>query len=534
MKLRHGFTLLEMIIVIAIIGFIMMAMATYLKKIADNRIRQATTNAVAEEVLSFNNFIQSHYLDIYSDDDNKIKQLINPLYDEDKESIYSQRNTNHLNDPIEKNNFITWVSEKNKELDRKYFIDKRCAKSESEISIGVNLVNDFLKCSLDDMLKNSEFILERVDLVGNRVNRDITRVDYFFTYLPSDIQKNPAEFETYTGNFIESFNQHGLNYDQATIIKRNTKSPADWELVKSKSENTALQLGDSINQLTDFQKNTVYGIRFSFYMNEGVYLKSDGSVAAEKLCWSEKNKALGPCIKPFDNKKNQLMIISGDTDKNNHAPGLCWSKNENKSVSCLGMKKDSTLDDPQLRLTEVSEDGSEKTGTLIAKMIMEEQFLKKGNDGKYKYENEYRTPVQVVYLNFTGENPPTDNPNNNGDNDGHIIFKQQECPVHPSDKNMRLYPRLTAVLSSFVSTMDESGKFEKIDLSSQSTARHNSGLSNIGMMGNIVLQVNKKNQDWVITSSTSSSNGRDFKSYINPKSLSIVALMWCDSTPQND
>lgn len=521
-----------MIIVITVIGFIMIATAGYLNKVADNKKRQVTTNAVAAEIFNFNNFVQSHYLNVDGEDNSK--QIINPLYDEDKKTVYNQRNANHLNDPIEKGNFLTWMSGNNQEQDRRYFIDKRCVAKESDISLGIDLAQGFLKCKMDDSLKNSEFFLERIDLIGNSVNRDITRVDYFFAYIPSDTQNNPAEFEKYTGNFIESFNQRGLDYDQANVIKRSTQSPSDWELVKSNTGNTGLQLGESINQIAEFKKNIVYGIRFSFYMNEGVYLKSDGSVAAEKLCWSEKNKALGPCIKPLDNEKNKLMIVSGDTNKDNQAPGLCWSKNENKSVSCLGMIKESSSHDPRLHLTEVSEDGSEKTGTLIAKMIIEDQFLKQGKNGEYEYENEYRTPVQVAYLNFTGENQPADTPSDKESEDGRIMFKQQECPAHPLDKNTKLYPRLTAGVSSFVSEMDESGKFKNVNLSSQSGARKNTELSNIGMMGNVVLQVNKDSQNWFITASTSSSNGKDFKSYINPKSLSIVALMWCDSTPQDD
>ncbi|WP_272581103.1 type II secretion system protein [Providencia sp. PROV266] len=540
MKLNRGFTLLEMIIVISIIGLVMLAAAHYLKKMADEKKRQITTDGIVSEMFNFNHFVQSHYIEIENNETGELNQILNPLYDKNNNSIYSKRNTNNVNVNISKENYLNWASENNQEQDRNYFIDKRCIKNTTEISSGMSMTQDFLKCTLDSSIKTSEFSLERVDMIGNANNRDITRIDYFLTYTPFDGQKEAAEFETYTSNFINSFNQKALAYDQASIIERNTKSPADWELMKTTGTDVALQLGESITQLDQFKKNKTYGIRFSFYMNEGVYLKSDGSVSAEKLCWSEKTKALGPCLKPYntaDDQKNKLVLVSGALDKNEQAPGLCWSKNENKIVSCLGMKKESSLDDPSLYLTEFSEDGTEKAGTLIAKVITENQYLNKSKQtGKYEYVDEYRTPVEVVYLDFTGQRPPVETSYEAdpfGDEDN-IVFKQQECPIHPKDKSKKLYPRLAASISSIVAIQDSSGKFEGVDLSTPSQSRKNTRLENQGVMGNIIIQVNKNNENWVISASTSASNGKDINNYISPKSLSIIAMMWCSSMPQDD
>ncbi|MEY1581214.1 type II secretion system protein [Providencia manganoxydans] len=145
MKLNRGFTLLEMIIVISIIGLVMLAAAHYLKKMADEKKRQITTDGIVSEMFNFNHFVQSHYIEIENNETGELNQILNPLYDKNNNSIYSKRNTNNVNGNISKENYLNWASENNQEQDRNYFIDNKMYKKYNRNILGYEYDSGFFK-----------------------------------------------------------------------------------------------------------------------------------------------------------------------------------------------------------------------------------------------------------------------------------------------------------------------------------------------------------------------------------------------------
>lgn len=534
MKPNRGFTLLELIIVIAIIGIMSATLARYLTKIADENYRQTVSDSIVNEISNFYRFVNYYYLPVYDDKDNIVNKL-NPLYDKEytPSLTYGGRVSNYLTDDIDNINMQFWDDKNGSYINRSIYTNNNCKKKDEndDNRLTFNTVDDFLSCDIDPIISKSEFTIERIDLQGNKENRDIFRVDVFLAYHPN-IANNIMGFEDYTKSFIASFNKKGLIYDSASLLSRPKNSTLDkWELMRvdNAEKSKIIELGDTVSYISKFSKNRDYGIRFSFYtdmqkIKDKDLLKADGSVFAEKLCWSEKEKEIGPCISPYNNeidKNNNLLITSGEKDKKEKAPALCWSKDEKRLVHCLGMAKDEKGDDSLVYLTTITDNDKKSTGTLVSNIIMHDEKTL-----------EYYTPVRAEYLNFSGVKVRQAGYVGEYDKEeGNIVLPQQECPFNPLGNKSKLYPRLSVSISSFVGFKNKTNDVSGMDLSKQNENRKAESYD-YGLTGSVILQVNQKNNNWYITSTASTSDSLKSDVYTNPKSVSIIAFAWCSSTPQ--
>ncbi|EGO8103284.1 prepilin-type N-terminal cleavage/methylation domain-containing protein, partial [Escherichia coli] len=79
MKMR-GFTLLEMIITLAIMGVGMISVIKYKEKEADEARRQIISDALISEVAGIVDFVAEEQISVV--ENNKEKEITNPLYDQ--------------------------------------------------------------------------------------------------------------------------------------------------------------------------------------------------------------------------------------------------------------------------------------------------------------------------------------------------------------------------------------------------------------------------------------------------------------------
>lgn len=86
-KGNSGFSLLEVIIVLALIGMMLVMLANYKKKQIDEAGRQITANAIVQEMYGFLKFVNEDEVAM----DNSAKPLTNPLYTKDKSNIDSYK-----------------------------------------------------------------------------------------------------------------------------------------------------------------------------------------------------------------------------------------------------------------------------------------------------------------------------------------------------------------------------------------------------------------------------------------------------------
>ncbi|HDN2513624.1 TPA: prepilin-type N-terminal cleavage/methylation domain-containing protein [Providencia rettgeri] len=525
-----GYSLFEVIVALGIIGVIMIPLSRFMINQIENNHRQHISDAIVDEIYRFIDFINNDEME--KKDNNFIR---NPLFQKEQKNIaYSKRTSNYkIEDAITTDGkHFNWGTGENS--DRNLFIDETCKGS----LLGISLKKEFLKCTMDALLvEHPEFSIERVDLVGDEVKKTIERVDFIILYHPIE-DKQGLYIESFYGNFSEAFKNKFLYLTQASFVKRNhSMTNAGWELIKVDNEN--LQFGNLASHAELVKSSSFdYGLRLSFNVKAGKFLRADGSVNADKLCWNTKTNQYGPCLKAKD--ENTLVLTSGKTDNEEKSPTLCWDRENKTQTTCLALKKQDPkfpitdaqyLPESNFMLTDTDSKGNEVTGTLVANVIIEDSYYE-GN----KLIKEYRTVPEVSYHNFTGNNDKKmiveeDYVGDDVNEEGKIIFPIKKCPVV---QNVRLWPRLTVAVSSMMPVVYQNDKKLDIDLSKEYSTRKNK-ITNVGLAAGVVLQprntvINGKNV-WMISASLGVNNPAlaESKTYVNPKSLSIMAVEWCSS-----
>ncbi|EAR5683934.1 type II secretion system protein [Salmonella enterica] len=524
---NRGSILIEVLIAIAIIGMVMLTAAEYARKEIDKAHRQNISDIIVTEISSFLSFVNHYELEIYKADGTKEKR-INPLYDiplpgtpDSRPDYYKNRLQTKMEDDLNNSlsSFINWekYTPGGTSTERNYFIDSTCGGTGANsppvnMTSGMNFTDHFLSC--ERKWENSEFDIDRVDLIGDQDKGSINRVDFFLAF--NEITENNGfEIFNYVTNLERAFDNAGYFVQSAYLISRNKGgSPQNWELVKNGTGTPPPRVDvmkpDGYDFLSRLSRNLQYGIRFSMKA-DGMNLRADGSVNADKLCWN-----------PVDN-----------------AP-----------VICIASNKYSTHDDPMLSAT-VSP--AQEPASLSVKELIFNNGVGTNPDGTTY--NKYSTVPVIDYVSFTGENKgkikvPNDYSANVDNEEGFIRRDIQVCPLNPEgDGNVpgnpkRLYPRMAVALSSFVaeSLVDNSKTSLDSDLSKLKSNRNNLSLlkgQEIEQIKGIVIQVNqstinKPSGEWFISASTGLKND-DTGAYniINPKSLSLLVTTWCSTEAQD-
>lgn len=225
----RGFSLLEVIFVLAFLGIILAAAATYARKIIDEKARQSAADAVAQEVYGVLQFVNADSVETFRSNDlndaNKRvrKKVTNPLYqlpgtlvypdakkDEPEFNLKGLENNPiwlaHPHDttsldatgdsvsPYIARNYSTAVTSPiSNEIDitdggkvryshslkwspfiwgldsvRNYFTDSGCQGGATGTGNLTYFNQQFLSCSENPVLKNGEIDISRVDLVNDR------------------------------------------------------------------------------------------------------------------------------------------------------------------------------------------------------------------------------------------------------------------------------------------------------------------------------------------------------------------------------
>lgn len=525
---KRGLALLEVIIAIAILGLVMLAAADYVRKETEKAYRQNLSDIIVNEITSFLSFVNKYELEVYKADGTTEKK-INPLYNvplpgspDTRPDYYKNRLVKNMEDDLDNNqsNFINWGKYTSGVLgsERNFFLDRACGGTGSNSipvseTSGMKFVDQYLSC--ERKWEKSVFDIDRVDLIGDQKKGSIDRVDFFLAFNELT-QDNGFELFNYVSNLEKAFDKAGYLVASAYLISRNKGGgPQNWELVKTGSgapgsRVDAMKPG-GYDFLSVLPRNRQYGIRLSMKA-DGMNLKADGSVNAEKLCWD-----------PVDN-----------------AP-----------VICIASNKYSTHDDPMISAT-VSP-GGEPASLSVKELIFSNGVGTRPDGTKY---NKYSTVPVIEYVSFTGENKSDikvgDNYSANViDEMGFIRRDIQTCPLNPEGDGTGnpqiMYPRMAVALSSFVaeSLAEDTKNSLESDLTYLKSNRDKLSLLNgqrIDQIKGIVIQVNqtkvnKPSGEWLISASTGLKNdGIGSYNIINPRSLSLLVTTWCsteeqDSTP---
>ncbi|EAQ6365517.1 hypothetical protein ACLH9T_004901 [Salmonella enterica] len=585
----RGFSLLEIIFVLAFIGIILATVATYARKFIDEKTRQSAADAVAQDIYGILQFVNAD--SITASVNNKTKNIINPLYQQPGDSVsdsdkdikgiknnpvwlihpgsstdaasptvspyiartWSTGITAPVSNNINMNGFYSHSLKWSQAVwgansVRNYFTDSVCQSPGTTSSTTVYFNQQFLSCHENPVLHNSEIAISRIDLDSDKgtesrpddpnktVSVGIDRVDVYISFTPVD--GNPARIEQFITPLMTAFRVKKIipDTDAAYLVESLTGTDNGWTLLNKTTgqpagpstdkKRTDLATISDLPVLVDkLQKGRIYAIRFTFD-GKGDYLRTDGLNSAEIVCWNTKDSKAGPCLAAPS--QDSLVLKRRDN------PEELASLQVNSVVSTISHVSDGkTVVDEYYTAPRIQYKAFSNTTTAFLPPLY-------APDPK-------KTTYYCTVNTQCGLSAPTDDDIARTDY-GAISIPVQTCPT-VEDPSIVMYPRLSAAVSSVVSGMikDKDGKVTTTNPIPPSAVFaqqdknvvnlnpvHTPGLS-INRLGGMTLQIKQIDNSWrvsgVVATEDPDPTGKMWM-YFNPSWLSVMITTWCSSVSQ--
>lgn len=584
---QRGYSLLEIILVLAFIGVVMATAATWLRKRVDEAARQAVADAVAQEVSGVLQFIHSDTLLVTIN--NQTRKLANPLYQSVDDPVYGDDNLSFAPAPlgIANNplfqlhagaatgldaagaNVSLWLarvwstslaSPLNAPLPpgihshplrwsqavwgqnsaRTSFTDSGC---QNAIGVGAVLFHQsFLSCDENPVLVNSALSIVRIDLISSKgaTSRDgatrpqdvsvgIDRVDVYVQFTPAD--GNAAGIMQVISPLISALRTKKLSPDADAIwlVSRAAADPADqWDFV---TKTGAPYRAVSPDELIGFSEIPAYLGRLG---NNRIY--------AVRLS--------------FNGNSDYLR-----TDGVNAATRLCWNTAAGTAGPCLTSASQDSLVLKQRH-------NPQEFASLQASGVIS-TASHTGADGNTVVD-EYYTAPRISYAAFSNDGglPAVyRNPAVPGDlctavgcgqpgpgvdavtlpANGAIAVPLQRCPQaqRGDGQAVTLHPRLSVSVSSAIAGIrkDATGTVlaaqggTYLDSQERNMTQMSGSDVSINRLGGVIFQIiqHADSQNWRIGAMVAAEDtgiiGHAWQ-YYNPPWLSVMVTSWCSSVAQ--
>lgn len=589
----RGFSLLEIIFVLAFLGILLLAVGNYARKLIDERTRQTAADAVAQEIYGALQFINAG--SITATVNNVTKKIINPLYQQPADPISEdpadintlgiQKNPLWLAHPgssaeassqsvspyiarswsksvttpvsnglqvTDPDTGTTYYSHSLKwsravwgpDSVRGYFTDSACAGASGHVYFN----QQFLSCDENPVLRGSEIAISRIDLVSDKgtVSRPagattadpvgIDRVDVYISFSPVD--NNPARIEQFITPLMTAFRLKKItpNANAIYLVRQQTPAASNaWTLLDKTTGQPATPTTPDVNlahfsDLPDMIDKLQHGQTYAIRFS-------------------------------FDGKGDYLR-----TDGLNSADKVCWNTTTGAAGPCLTSPAQDAL------VLKQRQNIHEFANLQVGDVILKGSHLRA--DGTP--EDEYYTAPQIQYAAFnntgtnigpyykggtddqqmcTATNDCNDGPSTTAIADtanGAISVPLQTCPtgVDRDGGPVTLYPRLSAAVSSVVSgiTKDDpknkNEHFSSVQMvpdifSSQADTMTTLSGSDVTLnrLAGAVLQIRQDTASgtWriagMVASDDASVDGHSWI-YFNPSWLSVMITTWCSSVQQ--
>ncbi|HFW1990512.1 TPA: type II secretion system protein [Salmonella enterica subsp. enterica serovar Saintpaul] len=585
----RGFSLLEIIFVLAFLGIILLAAGNYARKLIDEKTRQTAADAVAQEVYGVLQFINAG--SIAATVNNIPKRVINPLYQQPTDPIsddptdintlgiknnplwfvhpgssadatsssvspYIARTwSKSIITPISNqitvtDNGVTYYSHSLKWSQsiwgqnsvRKYFTDSACAGASGNIYFN----QQFLSCSENPVLRGSEIAISRLDLVNDQgtVSRaagavgstpvGIDRVDVYISFTPVD--NNPARIEQFITPLMTAFRLKKItpNVSGIFLVRQLNQANNSWTLLdktsgqpatSTTSDNHLALFSDLPDMIDKLQTGQIYAIRLSFD-GKGDYLRTDGLNSADKVCWNTNTGAAGPCLTSPSQDALVLKQRQNIREFANLQVGDVISKGSHLLADGTTVEQE-YYTSPQIR------------------------YAAFGNTGQILPH--FRNPAQGHTDMCTADNVcglPGPNTDEIADiRNGAIAVPIQTCPQHVVDgsgTHVDMHPRISAAVSSVVSgirknpdgTMLPDNPGHYFDNQENNMTSLSQSDVSINRLGGSILQIRQSGDGatWRIAGMVGTEDtdvGGHPWQYYNPPWLSVMITTWCSSVPQS-
>ncbi|EOW9458529.1 TPA: type II secretion system protein [Vibrio cholerae] len=502
-----GFTLLEMLVVLAIIGSVSVVMVRQHQRDAEAAVIRATADAMADEMLDLARLAQKKELKGLNN------KLPNPMFG--KGTAQSKRSDNFQLTGMNPSRDKMYPWEDNSQ-GRSLFTEKKCKVNTSN-AIGLDaLSEEYLSCNLPELAK-SPFALKHVAVVGTQ--DEIQRIDYFWQFLP--LKRNGAEYArmlNYINDLTKAFSKRQAAEPSLFLVRLPSDANKSWEYernIPGDMNSDPIRIGVPVNGvsaidrllgLSNLNNGTQYGIRVSVDIWSGEYLKADGSVRTEKLCWNAQTGQQGPCF--YTASTADTTAIELRSDGNDRTTSLCWSAGSNKPTLCL--KNEGKESSRYLELKQKGVNGQQDTtGTLVANMVSKQKL---GDKTMFT-----TTPI-TTYEVFDGGKS--------------LTLDTLDCPINPESQNGdKLVNKIAVSLASFAADVEKGINFTTID---KGTSQNNS--KPLHRTAGIFVSAKEERGKWIIEANNvshkiteGSQQGNNADNAKNPDSVALIVQRWCSN-----
>ena len=336
-----GFSLLEIIIVMAIAGGLLMTYTRYVRKQAERVSEKNISAALLQEMKGVINFVRDPEVVVKESETGEAKEIVNPLYSTDMpDADYLVRLSNSVEDidTGSESEYYLWGDGSDASQQQRYrFISSRCNVKAPKSNYAYE--KEYLPCWMSGAAKNTSAYIDRIGFRGSDLEGQesaINQIDAIVEFDAIDLN-HLLEFSRFQPALAQAFSDAGTVPSHAWVVHRESAN-ADWQLVTQNSDGkTPVEFGSvasSIGSLNSYSSGE-FGVRFTFDLNDN----DSGSTASGggNMCWNSEDGQVEMCY--------EQRTGTGTHGEN--------------TVLALGMK-DAT-----------NTHGDQKLGTLQANLVME-------------------------------------------------------------------------------------------------------------------------------------------------------------------
>lgn len=337
-----GFSLLEIIIVMAIAGGLLTMYTRYVRKQAERSSQRNISAALVQEMKGIIHFVREPDMVIINGDSGSAEEITNPLYNTDTtDADYQVRLSSDVNDVDTggASEYYLWGDGSDASQQQRYrFISSSCKVTAPKSSYAFE--KEYLPCWMSGAAKNAAAHIDRIGFRGSDLAGQegaINQIDVIVEF-GADNPDSLLAFARFQPALAQAFSDAGEAPAHAWLVHRESTN-ADWQLVtKNNDQKTPIEfdtVASNIASLTDYTSGE-FGVRFTFDLNDN----DSGDTASGSggdMCWNSTDSKVEMC---FD--KNEGTGAHGED-----------------AVLALNMKDAGNTH------------GDQKLGTLQANLVME-------------------------------------------------------------------------------------------------------------------------------------------------------------------